>query len=186
MSDSETTEREFTDEDIRPLLELRRLAGGRCCDCLVAYDPFEVVFSVAMGFKTAPRCFPCLARGFGRPANAFRKELTEYVQRRECYLRAWREAERMTSSPDSTVRVAAVESVAVPSLVPENRWDAGDMGCGDLVMGLRLKLNALASGSVLAVRATDPAAPEDLPSWCRLTGHTMVTANHPDYLIRRK
>ena len=65
-------------------------------------------------------------------------------------------------------------------------WDAGDIGCGELVLALRARLLALAPGGVIRVRATDPAAPEDLPAWCRLTGHLLVSADHPTYLIRRK
>jgi len=65
-------------------------------------------------------------------------------------------------------------------------WDAGDMGCGELVFDLRLRMNALAPGIVLRLRATDPGAIEDIPAWCRLTGHTLVSADHPFYFIRRK
>ena len=45
---------------------------------------------------------------------------------------------------------------------------------------------ALPAGAVLTVTATDPAAPEDLPAWCRLTGHALLTADHPTYRIRRR
>ncbi len=65
-------------------------------------------------------------------------------------------------------------------------WDAGDIGCGELVLALRTRLLALPPGGVIRVRATDPAALEDLPAWCRLTGHSLVSADHPIYLIRRK
>mgnify|MGYP002622357803 CR=1 FL=1 len=68
----------------------------------------------------------------------------------------------------------------------EAAWDAGDMGCGDLVLELRLKLKAMAPGAVLKVTATDPGAPEDLPAWCRLTGNPLVEARHPHYWIKRK
>jgi tRNA 2-thiouridine synthesizing protein A len=60
------------------------------------------------------------------------------------------------------------------------------MGCGDLVLALRGRLAALRPGAVLRVVARDPAAPEDLPAWCRLTGHTLARADHPVYDIRRK
>lgn len=68
----------------------------------------------------------------------------------------------------------------------EPNWDAGDMGCGELVLALRTRLLALAPGTVFRLRTTDPAAPEDIPAWCRMTGHTLVSADHPIYLIRRK
>ena len=68
----------------------------------------------------------------------------------------------------------------------ELHWDAGEMGCGELVMLLRLKLLPLAPGTRFTVRATDPAAPEDIPAWCRMTGHTLVSAEHPIYAIKRR
>ena len=172
------------DDDSLPTRELLRLAGGTCVSCRVPFTPHEAVFSVAMGFKTAPRCLPCLAKGFDRPFEAFRTELVDYVHRRECYLRAWREADRMTDrTPLETPVVIGGEETTLPTTL---EWDAGDLACGELVLGLRIRLMALPSGTVYTVRATDPAAPEDLPSWCRLTGHTLMNASHPVYTIRRK
>ena len=72
------------------------------------------------------------------------------------------------------------------NLAVADEWDAGGMGCGELVMALRLRMRSLEAGDILRVRATDPAAPEDLPAWCRLCGHTLLTMNHPNYWIRRK
>jgi len=41
-------------------------------------------------------------------------------------------------------------------------------------------------GEALEVIARDPGAPTDLPAWCRMTGHTLVAAEHPRYVIRKK
>ena len=65
-------------------------------------------------------------------------------------------------------------------------WDAGDLGCGDLVLELRARIEPLASGRVLKLTARDPGAPADIPAWCRMTGHALVSEQHPIYLIRRK
>lgn len=65
-------------------------------------------------------------------------------------------------------------------------WDAGDLGCGDLVLELRHRMATLAPGQVLRLVALDLGAPADLPAWCRMTGHTLLEAHHPVYLIRRK
>ena len=65
-------------------------------------------------------------------------------------------------------------------------WDAGDLGCGDLVLQLRFRMDTLEPGQVLRLVALDPGAPADLPAWCRMTGHAMLAADHPVYLIRRK
>lgn len=68
----------------------------------------------------------------------------------------------------------------------EDRWDAGELSCGELVVQLRLRLAAVAPGSILELVASDAGLPEDLPSWCRLTGHHLVRADPPIYLIRRR
>jgi tRNA 2-thiouridine synthesizing protein A len=52
-------------------------------------------------------------------------------------------------------------------------WDAGDLGCGPLVLALRNRLRAM-PGRVLKLRALDPGAPEDLPAWCRLTNNELI------------
>jgi tRNA 2-thiouridine synthesizing protein A len=65
-------------------------------------------------------------------------------------------------------------------------WDAGDMGCGDLVLELRMRLQAMQPGQLMKLCARDAGAPQDLPAWCRLTGHTLLRAEHPTYWIKRK
>ena len=68
----------------------------------------------------------------------------------------------------------------------ETTWDAGDLGCGELVLELRFRIEQLEPGALLRLVAVDPGARADLPAWCRLTGHALVAADHPVYLIRRK
>ena len=65
-------------------------------------------------------------------------------------------------------------------------WDAGDMGCGELIVLLRARVRALAPEQILRVIARDAGAPEDLPAWSRLTGHPLVRAEHPVYEFIRK
>jgi len=67
-----------------------------------------------------------------------------------------------------------------------NRWEAGELGCGQLVFELRRHLDEVDPGAPLEVITHDPGAPVDLPAWCRMTGHTLVSAEHPVYVIRRK
>lgn len=50
----------------------------------------------------------------------------------------------------------------------EQLWNAADLGCGELVVLLRIRLRKM-PGQVLRVVATDPGAPEDIPAWCRMT-----------------
>jgi tRNA 2-thiouridine synthesizing protein A len=69
--------------------------------------------------------------------------------------------------------------------MPE-RWDAGDLGCARLVLELQTRISGLQPGDTLEITANDPGARSDLPAWSRMTGHTLVSAKHPIYVIRRK
>ncbi len=71
-------------------------------------------------------------------------------------------------------------------MTSDHEWDAGDMGCGQLVLELRARVERLRPGEVFTLVARDPGAPADLPAWCRMTGHTLVSGQHPVYVIRRK
>lgn len=182
--------------------ELDRLGGAGCTTCGQRLCGHHVLFSVALGLKNAPRCLRCLAEGMGGTARDLGEQLIQYVQHRDCYRQAWDVAsdrERLgrgprpaclgleTTPPAAAAAVPASPAEARPDdLLVAATWDAGDMGCGDLVLALRGRLNDLPAGAVLEVTARDPAAPEDLPAWCRLTGHRLAWAGHPRYLIRRK
>lgn len=41
-------------------------------------------------------------------------------------------------------------------------WDAGAMGCGELILELRTRMRALRPGQVLRLIAHDPGAIEDM------------------------
>jgi tRNA 2-thiouridine synthesizing protein A len=58
---------------------------------------------------------------------------------------------------------------AAAALQYDREWDAGDLGCGELVIELRFRLKAMRPGQVIRVHATDTGAVEDLPAWCRMT-----------------
>jgi tRNA 2-thiouridine synthesizing protein A len=72
------------------------------------------------------------------------------------------------------------------SVRPDDVWDAGDMGCGELVFLLAMRMRALGPGRLLELVATDLGAPHDIPAWCRMTGHALLLADPPRYLIRSK
>ena len=67
-----------------------------------------------------------------------------------------------------------------------NRWNAGETGCGRLIVELSRTLAALDPGDLLEVTALDAGAPADLPAWCRMTGHSLISAKHPTYIIRNR
>jgi len=63
--------------------------------------------------------------------------------------------------------------------------DAGPTGCGELLVLIHRQMRALAPGQVLYVQAHDPGAREDVPAWCRLTGHHLLAAGAGRYWIRK-
>jgi TusA-related sulfurtransferase len=66
-------------------------------------------------------------------------------------------------------------------------YDAGDQGCADGPLDeVAAQMRRLAPGQTLEVRARDPSVANDLPAWCRMTGHELVTRDRDRYLIRRR
>ena len=68
----------------------------------------------------------------------------------------------------------------------EDVFDTLDMACGDALLELRLHIATLAPGAKLMVCSHDAGAPVELPAWCRLTGHTLLEARPPFYLIEKR
>ena len=92
----------------------------------------------------------------------------------------------LSNGGDRSTSAAGRPGLSASSTPFQAEWDAGDLGCGDLVLELRQRLRALGGGEVLRLVARDPGAPADLPAWCGMTGHALLGAHHPVYLIQRK
>ena len=60
------------------------------------------------------------------------------------------------------------------------------MGCGEVIILLRLRMEKLKPGELLRLTARDEGAPVDLPAWCRMTGRRLLRAEHPEYWIEQK
>ena len=72
------------------------------------------------------------------------------------------------------------------ALAVADQWDSGDMGCGEVIILLRLRMQALDPGEVFKLTTRDLGAPEEMPAWCRMTGRRLLRADHPDYWIEQK
>ncbi|HZN38852.1 MAG TPA: sulfurtransferase TusA family protein [Planctomycetota bacterium] len=173
-----------------------------CADCGAALCGHGAVLAVVLGFRNSPRCARCLSRQADETPAGLAERALQWILRRECFLHVWRRASASEGHADrdrpaclfaanaaaraapAAAREAETPAGALPK--PAATWDAGDLGCGDLVLELRERLRALPPGAVLAVRAADAAAPVDLPAWCGLCGHTLRHASHPHYLIQNK
>ena len=185
---------------VQLLDELEGLSELHCPSCQRSLCQHAYVVCVAAGFKTTPRCVDCLAKGFGRPRDDFLADALQYIRRQPCYWSGWQWANqhegygrqleqppciwRDAETPEGAVATAPSAPEVVPT--PDTVWDAGDMSCGDLVLELRLRLQKLEAGQVMALTALDPGAPQDIPAWCGLTRHTLLAAAHPQYWIRRR
>ena len=55
-------------------------------------------------------------------------------------------------------------------------YDASGLLCPLPVLRANRKLRELPVGGELTVRATDPAAEQDFPAYCRQTGHELVSS----------
>jgi tRNA 2-thiouridine synthesizing protein A len=185
-------EREDVDgERARALVAWLELhAGSTCARCDRPVCRHELLFASALGFRAPPWCSSCAAREIGQTdAGALRRHLRAHFARRSCFAAAWSFANAseptctLCATPASALD-ANVEAAGPP--LADSEWDAGDLGCGDLVLELRDRLRALEPGDVLKLVAFDPGAPLDLPAWCVMTGHALVFHSHPHYFIRRK
>lgn len=185
--------------------ELEQLETLACPLCKQPVCGHQYVMNSAMGFKDAPRCVSCLAAALGQPALSFLDRVSDYIDGRPCFRAAWvwtsaaegtEEGYRpacvrvlcdpVADESDKESRTEPASSDSAISAFVASEWNAGDMSCGDLVLELRLRLMKLQGGEVLRLIATDPAAPEDIPAWCNLTGHQLLEAAPPKFLIQRK
>lgn len=184
---------------IKLLLDLKSLRGRRCKRCDAAICNHEALFSISMGFKNSPLCCACLAAELEREPVNLRDELWSTLLHRPCHRAGWAWANKeegydagefpgcLWPVPRAAGQPVVCETISAPGIEYEDdAWDAGSLGCGDLVLELRIRLRAMQAHQILKVTANDPGAPEDLPAWCRMTGHTLVRAEHPQYWIRRK
>ena len=88
--------------------------------------------------------------------------------------------------PDSTSPPDRFGLPEVELPAPADEWDAGHMGCGEVIILLRMRMRKLDPGDVLKLTSLDLGAPEDLPAWCRMTGRRLLRAEHPHYWIEAK
>ena len=69
-------------------------------------------------------------------------------------------------------------------------YDATGLLCPLPVLRANRKMRELEFGGLLTVRATDPAAEQDFPAYCRQTGHELVSAGREGdvlvFVIRKK
>jgi radical SAM protein with 4Fe4S-binding SPASM domain len=91
--------------------------------------------------------------------------------------------------PEGAPNVTNVPADAADPLGPAASFDAIGRACVELLLPMANQVRALAAGQVLKVTTDDPAASEDLSSWCRMSGNELIDRVKGDgfekYYIRR-
>jgi len=62
----------------------------------------------------------------------------------------------------------------------EHRLDARRLLCPMPVIKTQNKVNELQTGDVLVVTCTDPGVLNDIPAWCRINGHEVISSHQRD------
>jgi hypothetical protein len=142
------------------LEDLRRMRGSFCKECGASICGHETLMSLAAGCKDSPRCMTCLSQMMGRSREEVRDHLLAYIKNRTCRNAGWIWANHEEGAepgalpaclwPSSvsayTKEYKKVDNVndtaqsPSPNPTPDAEWDAGDLGCGEFVMDLRVKL----------------------------------------------
>jgi tRNA 2-thiouridine synthesizing protein A len=61
--------------------------------------------------------------------------------------------------------------------------DARNLLCPLPVIRTQDAVATLAPGEIVAITCTDPGALNDIPAWCRINGHKVLTANQEAHEI---
>jgi tRNA 2-thiouridine synthesizing protein A len=69
---------------------------------------------------------------------------------------------------------------------PTDVLDGGDRSCGELILALKWAIDRLRAGEVLKLMCADPGAREDVPAWCRITGHRLLWGDGNTFYIQRR
>ena len=62
--------------------------------------------------------------------------------------------------------------------------DARGLLCPLPVIRTQDRMRGLMAGGLLEVLATDPGVLEDIPAWCRVHGHEVVSSEEDDDVVR--
>lgn len=67
--------------------------------------------------------------------------------------------------------------------------DARGLNCPLPILKIRKTLQAMATGEVVRMLATDPGAPKDMESFCNQTGHQLLSSELQDkdyvFMVRK-
>ena len=65
----------------------------------------------------------------------------------------------------------------------EHSLDARNLMCPLPVIRAQDKIKTLQAGDTLTVYSTDPGALNDIPAWCRINGHSVISSAEHEYEV---
>lgn len=68
--------------------------------------------------------------------------------------------------------------------MPDTHLDATGLKCPLPVLKAQRAINALATGQILSVAATDPGAVADMAAFCQAKGHALLGSSEADGVYR--
>lgn len=76
------------------------------------------------------------------------------------------------------------------TVAPDSVFDGGDLDCGSgLILLIREQMIKTPVGGILEMRSREPSVADDLPPWCRMSGHHYLGKQDADgftrYFVRR-
>src|SRR5688572_4261128 len=107
MTDVASKPEAYTAESLIRALERNR--GVTCAGCQKPLSLHESLLAIAIGFKNAPRCVPCMAAALDADPPRLCDSMLTFVLQRECYAGAWNWANQEAGcaqgpSPSSLLR----------------------------------------------------------------------------------
>lgn len=84
-------------------------------------------------------------------------------------------------------RLADAAATVIQLPEPDALCDLGDGGCDvGALLTVRKLVASLNVGQVLEIRSSDPGVREDVPAWCRMTGHEYLGLAGARYFVRKR
>lgn len=81
-------------------------------------------------------------------------------------------------------------AVDIENIIPDRMFDGGDLDCGSgLILLIRDNMLKVPAQGILEMRSREPTVSDDLPPWCRMSGHEFlgkITAvGYTRYFVRK-
>ncbi len=78
----------------------------------------------------------------------------------------------------------------IAAIVPDNMFDGGDLDCGSgLILLIRDAMRQVPADGVLEMRSRERTISDDLPPWCRMSGHEylgkLLGEGYTRYFVRK-